>query len=176
MLTYFCGDHINKPVVMIAFGDPEYYDNISLPPSQYDGKHIKEAYMYEHLRDFMKYLKQQSEMKEELECPPVYWIVDLKKNITLWTGLAFKSSFALAIKTLEEYYATELKQSSKFQKYDVLLEVKGTLEVVVEAKNFDDAKHKAQNQPHTFTNEDLLYLSTKAISAMDESKTTHEYC
>ena len=47
MLTYFCGDHINKPVVMIAFGDLEYYDNISLPTSHYDGKHIKEAYMYE---------------------------------------------------------------------------------------------------------------------------------
>ena len=170
MLTYFCGDHINKPVVMIAFGDPEYYDNISLPTSRYDGKHIKEAYMYEYLRDFMKYLK------EQLEHPPVYWIVDLKTNITLWSGLAFRSSFILAISTLKEYYATELKQSFKFQKYDVLLEVKGTLEVVVEAKSFDDAKHKAQNQLHTFTNEDLLCLSTKAISAMDESKTTHEYC
>lgn len=78
--------------------------------------------------------------------------------------------------SIGEYYATELKQSSKFQKYDVLLEVKGTLEVVVEAKSFDDAKHKAQNQLHTFTNEDLLCLSTKAISAMDENKTTHEYC
>jgi hypothetical protein len=50
------------------------------------------------------------------------------------------------------------------------------LEVVVEAKSFDDAKHKAQNQLHTFTNEDLLCLSAKAISAMDEDKTTHEYC
>ena len=176
MLTYFCGDHINKHVVMIAFGDPEYYDNSSLPTSRYDGKHIKEAYMYEYLRDFMKYLKEQSEMKEELECPPVYWIVDLKTNITLWSGLAFRSSFILAISTLKEYYATELKQSSKLQRYEVNLEVKGTLEVVVEAKSFDDAKHKAQNQLHTFTNEDLLCLSTKAISAMDESKTTHEYC
>lgn len=176
MLTYFCGDHINKPVVMIAFGDPEYYDNISLPTSHYDGKHIKEAYMYEYLRDFMKYLKEQSEMNEELERPPVYWIVDLKTNITLWSGLAFKSSFAQAIRTLKEYYATELKQSSKFQKYDIFLEVKGTLEVVVEAKNFDDAKHKAQNQLPTFTSEDLYCLSTKAISAMDENKTAHEYC
>lgn len=170
MLTYFCGDHINKPVVMIAFGDPEYYDNISLPTSYYDGKHIKEAYMYEYFRDFMKYLK------EELEHPAVYWIVDLKRNITLWTGLAFKSSFVHAISTLKEYYATELKQSSKLQRYEVNLEVKGTLEVVVEAKSFDEAKHKAQNQLHTFTNEDLFCLSTKAISAMDESKTTHEYC
>lgn len=83
MLTYFCGDH------------------------------IKEAYMYEYLRDFMKYLKEQSEMKEELEHPAVYWIVDLKRNITLWSGLAFRSSFILAISTLKEYYATELKQSSK---------------------------------------------------------------
>lgn len=176
MLTYFCGDHINKPVVMIAFGDSEYYDNISLPISQYDGKHIKEAYMYEYLRDFMKYLKQQSEMKEELEHPPVYWIVDLKKNIILWTGLALRFSFAQAIRTLKKYYATELIQSSKLQRYEVNLEVKGTLEVVVEAKSFDDAKHKAQNQLHTFTSEDLYCLSTKAISAMDESKTTHEYC
>lgn len=176
MLTYFCGDHINKPIVMIAFGDPEHYDNISLPTSQYDGKHIKEAYMYEYLRDFMKYLKEQSEMKEELERPPVYWIVDLKRNITLWSGLAFRSSFILAISTLKEYYATELKLSSKLQKYEVNLEVKGTLEVVVEAKSFDDAKHKAQNQLHTFTSEDLFCLSTKAISAMDEDKTTHEYC
>ena len=113
MLTYFCGDHINKPVVMIAFGDPEYYDNISLPTSHYDGKHIKEAYMYEYLRDFMKYLKEQSDLKEELEHPTVYWIVDLKRNITLWTGLAFKSSFVHATRTLKEYYATELKLSSK---------------------------------------------------------------
>ena len=176
MLTYFCGDHINKPVIMIAYGEHEYYDNISLPTSRYDGKHIKEAYMYEYLRDFLKYLKEQSEMKEELERPPVYWIVDLKTNITLWSGLAFKSSYTSAIRTLKEYYATELQQSSKFQKYDVLLEVKGILEVVVEAKSFDDAKHKAQNQLHTFTNEDLLCLSTKTISAMDEDKTTHEYC
>lgn len=176
MLTYFCGDHINKPVVMIAFGEHEYYDNISLPISRYDGKYIKEAYMYEYLRDFLKYLKEQSEMKEELENPPIYWIVDLKKNITLWTGFAIKSSYASAIKTLKEYYATELKQSSKLQRYEVNLEVKGTLEVAVEAKNFDDAKHKAQNQLHTFTSEDLFCLSTKAISAMDESKTTHEYC
>ena len=176
MLTYFCEDHINKPVVMIAFGDSEYYDNISLPTSQYDGKYIKEAYMYEYLWDFMKYLKEQSEMKEELERPPVYWIVDLKKNITLWTGLAFKSSFVQAISTLKEYYATELKQSSKLQRYEVNLEVKGTLKVVVEAKSFDDAKHKAQNQLHTFTSEDFYCFSIKAISAMDESKTTHEYC
>lgn len=56
MLTYFCGDHINKPVVMIAFGDSEYYDNISLPTSQYDGKHIKEAYMYKYLRNLKKNL------------------------------------------------------------------------------------------------------------------------
>ena len=49
-------------------------------------------------------------------------------------------------------------------------------EVVEKAKSFDEAKHKAQNQLHTFTNEDLFCLSTKAISAMDESKTTHEYC
>lgn len=145
MLTYFCGDHINKPVIMIAYGEHEYYDNISLPTSRYDGKHIKEAYMYEYLRDFLKYLKEQSEMKEELELPPVYWIIDLKTNITLWSGLAFKSSFVHAIRTLKEYYATELKQSSKLQKYDVLLEVKGTLEVVVKAKSFDDAKHKAQS-------------------------------
>lgn len=176
MLTYFCGDHINKPVIMIAFGDSEYYDSIPLAPSRYDGKHIKEAYMYEYLRDFMKYLKQQSEMEEELEHPPVYWIVDLKSNITIWTGIAFKSSFAQAIRTLKEYYATELKISSKLQRYEVNLEVKGTLEVVVEAKSFNDAKHKAQNQLHTFTNEDLFCLTTKAISAMDESKTTHEYC
>lgn len=93
MLTYFCGDHINKPVVMIAFGDSEYYDNISLPTSQYDGKHIKEAYMYEYLRDFMKYLKEQSEMQEELERPPVYWIVDLKK--TLLFGLVLLLNLAL---------------------------------------------------------------------------------
>ena len=176
MLSYFCGDHINKPVVMIAFGDPEYYDNISIPTSQYDGKHIKEAYMYEYIQDFMKYLKQQSEMKEELEHPSVYWIVDLKRNVTLWSGLVIKSSFASAARILKEYYATELRLSSKLQKYDVLLEVKGTLEVVVEAKSFDDAKHKAQNQLHTFTSEDLYCLSTKAISAMDESKTSHEYC
>ena len=115
-------------------------------------------------------------MKEELECPPVYWIVDLKRNITLWTGLAFKSSFTQAIRTLKEYYATELKQSSKFQRYEVNLEVKGTLEVVVEARSFDDAKNKAQNQIHTFTSEDLFCLTTKAISAMDEDKTIHEYC
>jgi hypothetical protein len=132
--------------------------------------------MYEYLRDFMKYLKEQSEMKEELERPPVYWIVDLKSNITLWSGLAFRSSFILAISTLKEYYATELKLSSKLQKYEVNLEVKGTLEVVVEAKSFDDAKHKAQNQLHSFTSEDLYCLSTKAISAMDENKTAHEYC
>lgn len=117
MLTYFCGDHINKPVIMIAYGEHEYYDNISLPTSRYDGKHIKEAYMYEYLRDFLKYLKEQSEMKEELENPPVYWIVDLKTNITLWSGLAFRSSFILAISTLREYYATELQQSSKLQRY-----------------------------------------------------------
>ena len=115
-------------------------------------------------------------MKEELERPPVYWIVDLKRNITLWSGLAFRSSFILATRTLKEYYATELKLSSKLQRYEVNLEVKGTLEVTVEAKSFDDAKHKAQNQLHTFTSEDLFCLTTKAISAMDESKTTHEYC
>lgn len=40
----------------------------------------------------------------------------------------------------------------------------------------DDAKHKAENQLHTFTSEDLYCLSTKAISAMDENKTAHEYC
>ena len=111
-----------------------------------------------------------------MNVPPVYWIVDLKTNITLWSGLAFKSSYTSAIRTLKEYYATELQQSSKFQKYDVLLEVKGILEVVVEAKSFDDAKNKAQNQIHTFTSEDLFCLTTKAISAMDEEKTTHEYC
>ena len=115
-------------------------------------------------------------MKEELEHPPVYWIVDLKTNITLWSGLAFRSSFILATRTLKEYYATELRLSSKLQKYEVNLEIKGALEVVVEAKSFDDAKYKAQNQLHTFTNEDLLCLSSKAISAMDEDKTTHEYC
>ena len=176
MLTYFCGDHINKPVIMIAYGEPEYYDNVSLPTFRYDGKHIKEAYMYEYLRDFLKYLKEQSEMKEELERPPVYWIVDLKTNITLWSGLAFKSSYASVIRTIKEYYATELQQSSKLQHYEVNLEVKGTLEVVVEARSFDDAKNKAQNQIHTFTSEDLFCLTTKAISAMDEEKTTHEYC
>ena len=176
MLTYFCGDHINKPVIMIAYGEHEYYDNISLPTSRYDGKHIKEAYMYEYLRDFLKYLKEQSEMKEELERPPVYWIVDLKTNITLWFGLAFKSSYASAIRTFKEYYATELQQSSKLQHYEVNLEVKGTLEVVVEARSFDDAKNKAQSQVHTFTSEDLFCLTTKAISAMGEEKTTHEYC
>lgn len=176
MLTYFCGNHINKPVIMIAYGEHEYYDNISLPTSRYDGKHIKEAYMYEYLRDFLKYLKEQSEMKEELENPPVYWIVDLKTNITLWSGLAFRSSYASAIRTLKEYYATELKQSSKLQRYEVNLEIKGILEVVVEARSFDDAKNKAQNQIHTFTSEDLFCLTTKVISAMDEEKTTHEYC
>ena len=55
-------------------------------------------------------------------------------------------------------------------------EIKSVSFELDEAKSFDDAKHKAQNQLHTFTNEDLLCLSTKAISAMDENKTTHEYC
>lgn len=176
MLTYFCGDHINKPVVMIAYGEYEYYDNLSLIPSRYDGKHIEEAYMYEYLRDFLKYLKQQSEMKEEIEIPPYYWIVDLKRNVTLWSGLAYKSSYKSAITAIKAYYVTELQQSSKLQRYEVNLEVKGTLEVVVEARSFDDAKNKAQNQVHTFTSDDLFCLTTKAISAMDEEKTTHEYC
>lgn len=176
MLTYFCGDHINKPVIMIAYGEHEYYDNLSLIPSRYDGKHIKETYMYEYLRDFLKYLKEQSEMQEEFENPPYYWIVDLKKNVTLWSGWAFKSSYAAAMKSLKEYYASELQQSSKVQRYEVNLEIKGTLEVVVEARSFDDAKNKAQNQVHIFTSDDLFCLTTKAISAMDEEKTTHEYC
>lgn len=175
MLTYFCGDHINKPVIMIAYGEHEHYDNLSLIPSRYDGKHIEEAYMYEYLRDFLKYLKQQSEMQEELENPPYYWIVDLKKNVTLWSGLAFKSSYTAAIKTVKEYYAQELRLSSKTQKYEVNVEIKGVIEVSVVARSFEEAKDKALNEAIEFTSDDVYCISMKAISALDENKTAHQY-
>lgn len=177
MLTYFCGDHINKPAIMIAYGDSYYKENKS--PYKYDGKHIAEAYMYEYHKDFIKYLKERSENfvdSEEDETPIPYWVVDLKQNSTIYTGLVFKSSYRAAYRDLKEYYAQELKLSSKTQKYEINVEIKGVIEVSVMARSFEEAKDKALSEAIEFTSDDVYCISTKAISAMDEEKTTHEYC
>lgn len=161
---------------MIAYGD-NYYKENKVPP-KYDGKHIAEAYMYEYHKDFIEYLKGRSKNfvdSEKDEAPTPYWIVDLKQNTTVYTGLVFKSSYNAAHKALKEYYAQELRLSSKTQKYEVNVEIKGVIEVPVVARSFEEAKDKALNEATEFTSDDVYCISTRAIFALDENKTTHEY-
>lgn len=171
MMNFFVGNNINNPRVMVAFGRPDYYNNNYQP--EYTGKAIEEIYTFEFLRDADKWLKKESELK--LETPPIqtqYWIVDLKTNTTICTGINFPNRFKGARQQFREYYAFELNSTKNLHKYSIKLSI--DIEIPnVEAKTYEEAGDKAKEIINNFnltrhSSEEVHITSYETISAVDE--------
>ena len=168
MMNFFVGDNVNNPSVLIAFGSKE------ATTGKYTGREVKERYSFEYFKEALKWLKKIAKYTmNSFDEDTVYWIVNLKTNRTLYSGVNTTESLTRGYKALEKYCSEKGVVNDKISKYTVRLSINGDIEVNVEAQNVAEACEKAVLTEAEFSKEDVLNLRYIPLRITEENGSIH---
>ena len=164
MMNFFVGDNVNNPSILIAFGSKE------ATTGKYTGREVKERYSFEYFKEALKWFKKITKYTmNSFDEDTVYWIVNLKTNHTLYSGVNTTESLTRGCKALEHYCSEKGIVKNKISQYTVKLCIEGEIEVTVEAQDMEEACEKAVLTEADFNKEDVLNLRYIPLRVTDEN-------